>query len=57
MELLARLIDSVRICRVDNENETLRARVVVSPQRSNLVLAADILFISSKIEPSLLNSK
>lgn len=42
MELLTGLVDTLTITRVDNENETLCARVVMSPERTDLVLTADI---------------
>lgn len=45
MELDACLVDAVAVLRVDDEDEALGARVVVSPQRSDLVLPADILCV------------
>jgi hypothetical protein len=43
-QLLSRLLDAVAVIAVDDEDEGLRARVVVSPERSDLVLSSDVLF-------------
>lgn len=40
MEFLTGFIDSLTVARVDNEDETLGAGVVMSPERSNFVLAS-----------------
>ena len=42
MQLLLRLIYPFPILTVHDEDETLCSGIVVSPQRSNLVLAADV---------------
>ena len=42
MELLASIIDSVAIVRVNDEDEALSVLVVVSPEESDLVLTADV---------------
>ena len=43
MKLLSCLVNSVPICTVYNEDKPLSPRVVVSPQRPNLILATYIL--------------
>jgi hypothetical protein len=43
VELLARLVNPVAVVAVDDKDETLRARVVVPPERANLVLPSDVL--------------
>ena len=42
MQLVARLTHAVTIVRVDDEDDTLRVLVVVAPERTDLVLAADV---------------
>jgi len=42
MQLLFRLVHPLPILTVHDEHETLRSSVVVSPQRSNLVLPSNI---------------
>merc|ERR1712083_897353 len=42
VELVARLADAVTIVGVDNKDDALRVLVVVTPQRSDLVLASNI---------------
>lgn len=42
MQLLFCFVNSFPVLTVDDENEALRSGIVVSPQRSNLVLATDI---------------
>jgi len=42
MQFLLCLVDALAVLAINDENETLRARVIVSPQRSNLVLTSDI---------------
>ena len=42
MQLLFRLVYPLPILAVHDEHETLCSSVVVSPQRSNLVLSADV---------------
>ena len=42
MELLLRLVDTITVLAVDDEDEALGARVVVSPERPDLVLAANV---------------
>jgi hypothetical protein len=43
VQLLPRLVDALAVLRVDDEDEALRARVVVPPERTNLVLPSDVL--------------
>jgi hypothetical protein len=43
VQLGPRLVDAVAVLRVDDKDEALRARVVVSPERPDLVLSADVL--------------
>lgn len=43
VQLFARLVDPGAVLRVDDKDETLRAGVVVPPEGSDLVLAADVL--------------
>jgi hypothetical protein len=50
MKLLTGLVDALTIARVDHENETLGARVVMSPKRTNLILTADIPNIEFDLE-------
>lgn len=42
MQLLPRLVNSCSIVTVDDEDETLGAGEVVPPQRTDLVLPADV---------------
>ena len=42
MELITSLADTLSIVRVDDKDESLRVLEVVSPQRSDLVLTADV---------------
>jgi len=42
VKLLAGFVDALTVARIDDENEALRARIVMSPKRTNLVLTADI---------------
>jgi hypothetical protein len=51
MQLLPRLVDSIAVGGVDDKNERLSARVVMSPKRPNLVLTSHIL----KAPPSFQN--
>lgn len=44
MKLLSRFVNSVAVLAVDDENQSLGARVIVSPQRPDLVLPAHILY-------------
>merc|ERR1712241_701898 len=41
-QLVARLADSLPVVRVHHENQTLRVLEVVAPERSDLVLTADV---------------
>lgn len=43
MQLGSRLLDALLVLRVDDKDEPLGARVVVTPQGTNLVLSSDIL--------------
>lgn len=43
VELLLRFVDAVRVGGVNDKDQALGASVVVSPERPDLVLAADIL--------------
>ncbi len=43
VQLAARLVDALAIGTVNNEDEALRACVIVPPQRPDLVLTTDIL--------------
>lgn len=43
VQLGPRLVDAVSVLRVDDKDETLRARVVVSPERPDFVLSTDVL--------------
>ena len=49
MQLLFRLVYSLSILAVHNEHETLGSGVVVPPQRSNLVLSANVPHIELDI--------
>ena len=49
MELLAVLFDSLSIVGVNDEDEALRVGVVVSPEKSNLVLTTDIPHIERDV--------
>lgn len=42
VQLLSRLIDTISVIRVNDENQTLCPREIMSPQRSNLVLSTDV---------------
>jgi hypothetical protein len=42
VKLLAGLIDALTITRVDDENEALCTGVVMPPERTNLILTADV---------------
>ncbi len=42
MELLLGLVDSIAVRGINHEDETLRAGVIVSPERSDLVLPSDV---------------
>lgn len=42
MEFLLRLVDTLPVLAVDDEDETLCAGIVVSPQGSNLVLSSNV---------------
>ena len=42
MQFVARGIDTIRVVGIDDKNETLGVLVVVTPERSNLVLTTDI---------------
>ena len=42
MQLLSRFINPLPILTIDDEDETLSACVIVPPQRSNLILSADV---------------
>ena len=42
MQLVLRLVNSVSVLAVDNKDETLGSRVIVTPEWSNLVLAPNI---------------
>lgn len=42
MQFLLCFIDSLSVLAVDDENKPLSACVIMSPQRSDLVLASDI---------------
>lgn len=44
VELLPCLVDPVPVVRVDDKDEPLRARVVVPPEWSDLVLPSDVLW-------------
>merc|ERR1719379_2038017 len=41
-ELLAGILDTVSVVAVDDKDEALRVLVIVAPERTNLVLAADV---------------
>jgi hypothetical protein len=43
VQLLLGLIDAVSVLRIDDKDETLGARIVVPPERSDLVLPSDVL--------------
>lgn len=43
MQLSPCLLDTLPVLRVDDEDEALRAGVVVSPERTNLVLSSHVL--------------
>ena len=45
MKFLLRLIDSLPILAVNNKNEPLCSGVVMSPERSDLILSSDIPYI------------
>ena len=49
MKFLLRLVDSFPVLTVNNENESLCSGVVVSPERSNLVLSPDVPYIEFNI--------
>ena len=42
VQLLLRLVDTVPVLAVDDEDQTLRASVVMPPEGSNLVLSSNI---------------
>jgi hypothetical protein len=42
VELLAGLVDALTITRVYDEDEALCAGVIMSPERTNLILTADV---------------
>jgi hypothetical protein len=50
VKLLAGLIDALTITRVDDENEALGASIVMSPERTNLILTADVPNIEFDLE-------
>ena len=43
VQLLPRFVDAVAVGAVHHEDQTLRSRVVVAPQRTNLVLPSNVL--------------
>ena len=49
MKFLLRLVDSFPVLTVNNENESLCSGVVMSPERSNLVLSPDVPHIEFHI--------
>ena len=50
LELIARLANPVAVIRVDDADDGLRVLVVVAPQRTDLVLSADLIQNQKKIK-------
>ena len=48
MKFAASLVNAFTISAVDHENQALSARVVVSPQRTDLILTSNILKMEGK---------
>lgn len=49
MQLYPRLLNPIAVVAIDDENERLRAREVVAPERTNFILSADILLRNAQI--------
>jgi len=45
MEFLTSFVDALTVTGIDDEDEALSARVVMSPKRTNLVLTSDIPYV------------
>lgn len=49
MQLVFRFVNSFSVLAVDDEDETLGACVVMTPQRSDFVLSADVPYVELDI--------